>query len=104
MILVTGASGKTGKAIIKSLSKVENICALVHREEHSSALKSLGAEKVIIGDMQDESIIRSAMQGIRAVYHICPNMNPNEIEIGKVLIKAAQENKIEHFVYHSVVH
>ena len=46
MILITGAGGKTGRTLIKMLSKVESVCAFVHREEHVSVLKSLGAEKL----------------------------------------------------------
>jgi NAD(P)H dehydrogenase (quinone) len=104
LILITGAGGKTGKALIKVLSKVESVSALVHREEHVSILKSLGAEKVIVGDMLDESTIQSAVKNVRAIYHICPNMNPNELEIGKLIIDSAKQNGVEHFVYHSVLH
>ena len=104
MILVTGAGGKTGRTLIKALSKVESVCAFVHREEHVSILKSLGAEKVIVGDMHDEAAIRSAMQGVRSVYHICPNMNPDEVAIGKLVIDEARKAGVEHFVYHSVLH
>jgi len=104
MILVTGAGGKTGRTLVKALSKVESVCAFVHREEHVSVLKSLGAEKVIVSDMRDESAIRSAMQGVRSVYHICPNMNPDEAVIGKLVIAAGRESDVEHFVYHSVLH
>ena len=104
MILITGAGGKTGKAFVKSLSKVESISALVYREEHISVLKSLGAEKVIIGDLRDDDAIRYSMQGIRGVYHICPNMNPYETEIGNLVINEARNAGVEHFVYHSVLH
>jgi len=104
MILITGAGGKTGRTLIKVLSKVESVCAFVHREAHVLVAKSLGAEKVIVGDMHDESAIHSAMQGVRSVYHICPNMNPDEVEIGKLVIDAARESGVEHFVYHSVLH
>jgi NAD(P)H dehydrogenase (quinone) len=44
------------------------------------------------------------MQGVRAVYHICPNMNPDEIGIGKLIIREAGKAGVEHFVYHSVLH
>jgi uncharacterized protein YbjT (DUF2867 family) len=104
MILLTGAGGKTGKMLIKALANVESVCAFVHREEHVSVAKSLGAEKVLVGDMRDEIAIHSAMQGARAVYHICPNMNPEEAVIGKLVIATARESRIEHFVYHSVLH
>jgi uncharacterized protein YbjT (DUF2867 family) len=104
MILVTGASGKTGKAIVKALSNVESVCVFVRREEHISVLQSLGAEKVVIGDMQDTSALLSATKDVRAIYHICPNMNPHEVEIGKEIIEVAQRSRVEHFVYHSVLH
>lgn len=104
MILVTGASGKTGKAIIKTVSKVEEVCAFVHREEHITVLRSFGAEKVVVGDLHDESAIRAALQGVRAIYHICPNMSPDEVVIGNLVIEAAQQAGVEHFVYHSVLH
>ncbi|MDL1944993.1 NAD-dependent epimerase/dehydratase family protein [Chloroflexi bacterium CFX2] len=104
MILVTGAGGKTGKALLKSLSKAESVCAFVHREEQVVAMKSLGAEKVIVGDLLDESAIRPAMEGVRAVYHICPNMSPEEEVIGKLVIDEAKRAGVDHFVYHSVLH
>lgn len=104
MILLTGANGKTGKAIIKTLSKVEMVCAFVHREDQTPVAKSLGAKKVVVGDLRDESTIRRALQGVRAVYHLCPNMSPDEVRIGKLILDEAQKAGVEHFVYHSVLH
>ena len=104
MILITGAGGKTGRTLVKGLANVEGVSGLVHREEHVSVLKSLGADKIIVGDLRDRAAIRSAMHGIRAIYHICPNMHPDEMEIGKLVIDAAQEAGIEHIVLHSVLH
>ena len=104
MLLITGAGGKTGKTLIKTLSKVEGVCAFVHREEQVAVVKSLGAEKVIVGDMHDEAAIHSAVLGVRAIYHICPNMNPDETVIGNLVIRTACKAGVEHFVYHSVLH
>ncbi|MCQ3935661.1 MAG: nucleoside-diphosphate sugar epimerase [Chloroflexi bacterium] len=104
MILLTGASGKTGKALLKSLTKAEGVCAFVHREEQVSVASSLGAEKIIVGDLRDKVAIRSAMEGVRAVYHICPNMSPDEGVIGNLVIGEARKAGVEHFVYHSVLH
>jgi uncharacterized protein YbjT (DUF2867 family) len=104
MILITGAGGKTGRALIKVLSKVESVSAFVHREEHVAVAKSLDAERVVVGDLRDQAAIRLAMQGVRAVYHICPNMSPDEIAIGTLVIREAQKAGIEHFIYHSVMH
>jgi len=104
MILVTGANGKTGRMLIKTLSSVESVCAFVYRKEYVSVAESLGAEDVIVGDLCDKSEVHSAMQGIMAVYHICPNMSPDEEHIGNLIIGAARGVGVEHFVYHSVLH
>ena len=104
MIFITGAGGKTGRALIKALSKAESVYAFVHREGHVAVAKALGAEKAIVGDMHDETEIRSAMHGVRAVYYICPNMDPDEAVIGNLVTGQAREAGVEHFVYHSVLH
>ena len=104
MILITGAGGKTGRTLIRMLSKRESVCALVQHEEHVSIVRALGVEKVITGDMRDEATIHTAMEGVRALYHICPNMSPQESTIGELVINAARANGVEHFIYHSVLH
>jgi NAD(P)H dehydrogenase (quinone) len=104
MILITGAGGKTGRALIKAFSSVESVSAFVHRQEHVSVVESLGAEKVIVGDLRDESAVHSAMEGARAVYHVCPNMSPDEVVIGKLVVGEARRVGVSHFVYHSVMH
>ena len=104
MIFITGAGGKTGRALIKMLSEVESICALIHREEQRTILQSLGADKIVLGDIRDDDAIRYGLQGARAVYHICPNMSPDEVFIGKLVIDEARNAGVEHFVYHSVLH
>lgn len=104
MILITGAGGKTGRALIRSLSMSQKICAFVHNDEQAVVAKALGVERAVVGDLRDESAIRSAMQGVSALYHICPNMNQFESEIGELWIRAARECKLSHFVYHSVLH
>lgn len=104
MILITGAGGKTGKALTSALSNIESVCALAHRKDQVKTLTSLGAEKVLVGDLGDPSLVRSAMDGVRAVYHICPNMSPDEVGIGELAIRMARACGVEHFVYHSVLH
>jgi uncharacterized protein YbjT (DUF2867 family) len=105
MILVTGAAGKTGRAVIKALvAKDHDVRALVHREDQAQLVRSLGAREAIVGDMLSETTLERAARGVRAVYHICPNMSPDEIRIGKIAIAAAHSAGIERFVFHSVLH
>lgn len=104
MILLTGAGGKTGRTLIQSLSNAMSVCAFAHREEQVPDLKSLGAAKVIVGDLRDEAAIRTAMKGASMVYHICPNMSPDEVVLGRLMIGEAGKAGVRHFVYHSVLH
>ncbi len=105
MILVTGAAGKTGLAIIRAIAaKGPPVRALVHREEQVEKVAAVGARDWIIGDMRSEAILEQAVRGVRAVYHICPNVSPDEVTIGHKIVAAAQEAGVELFVYHSVLH
>ena len=105
MILVTGAAGKTGRYVIQELvEKGARIRALVHRRENIERVEEIGALEVVHGDLRDRRTVDQAVKGIRAIYHIPPNVHPDEVAIGKTVISAAQSAKIEHFVYHSVVH
>ncbi|MBU3201137.1 NmrA family NAD(P)-binding protein [Clostridium estertheticum] len=105
MILITGANGQTGRAIIKALlSKGEQIRAFVHTTEQIQEIKSLGEIDVFAGDMMNQKSVDEALIGISTVYHICSAVNPNEVEIGQIVINAARNARVEHFVYHSVLH
>ena len=106
MILITGAGGKTGRALIKALSNVRSVCAFVYHPEQVPEIKALGAEQVIVGDLRDEAALKSlrALKGVQAVYHICPNMNPDEVVIGRSVIDLARDLGVGHLVYHSVLH
>lgn len=104
MVLVTGAAGKTGRAVVRALAQHGlEVRALVFREAHSAPLRELGAVQVLAGDMRDEGTFRAATSGVRAVYHICPNVHPEEVAIGKSAIAAARSSGVERFVYHSVL-
>jgi NAD(P)H dehydrogenase (quinone) len=105
MILITGAAGKTGRAVLKALSEQgETVRVLVRRQEQVDEMIKLGANSGLVGDMEYAENYNSAMAGVRAVYHICPNMHPDEVKIGSLAIEAARRCNIEHFIYHSVLH
>ena len=105
MILITGAAGKTGQAIIRALLKREkHIRALVHKNAQIQLLQDLGVQEVIAGDMSSRKTMSRAMERVESVYHICPNVSPDEIKIGKILIQAAKSAEVEDIVYHSVLH
>ncbi len=105
MILVTGAAGKTGQAVIRALTvKGATVRALVHRPEQARIVEGLGAREVADGDMRLQTTMDQAARGVRAVYHICPNVSPDEVTVGRTAIAAARSAGVKRFVYHSVLH
>ncbi len=105
MILISGAAGKTGLAIIRALSRRgKAVRAWVYREGQSQRVLAQGATEVILGDMLDQHVWREALRGVEAVYHICPNMNPDEEAMAAVLLSELQRLDGARLVYHSVLH
>ena len=105
MILITGAAGKTGRAIIRSLaSRGEELRAFVRTEAQASQVLDLGAREFIIGDLRDLSSLEKAFRGVIAVYHISPNVSPHELSIGQSIIAQVKAAEVNRFVYHSVLH
>ena len=104
MILVTGAGGKTGRAVISALvERGATVRGIVKSAAAAEKIRALGAE-ASIGDMLNVEDVRRAATGARAIYHIAPNVNPDEIEFGKNAIAAAKAEGVERFVFHSLCH
>jgi uncharacterized protein YbjT (DUF2867 family) len=104
MILVTGSAGKTGFAVLQALHEVgASVRALIHRPDQITLVEPL-VQDIIVGEMNSQSIMNRAVQGVHSIYHICPNVHPDEVSIGQTVIAAAQSVGVDHFVYHSVLH
>ena len=105
MILVTGASGKTGRAVIAALAaRGEQVRALVHRAEAVASVLAAGAQEAVVGDMLAVDDLRAACRGVAAVYHICPNMHAGEVAMAETLLGAMAQTGVRRLVYHSVLH
>jgi uncharacterized protein YbjT (DUF2867 family) len=105
MILVSGASGKTGSAVLHALAR-KNLPAraLVHRDDQIEAAGAAGAVDAIRGDLGSLADLEQAMAGVEKVYHICPNMHPDELPIAMRVVTAAKKMGVGQIVYHSVLH
>ena len=78
--------------------------ALVYREEQVHQVEALGATDVLVGDMRSNDTLERAVDGSEGVYHICPNVDPDEFEIGNSIVASAVSANVGHFVFHSVLH
>jgi len=105
MVLVTGAAGKTGRAVVRALAaRGLPVRALVRRDAQASIIQSEGAVEVVAGDLRDEDAAGRAVGGVACVYHICPNVHPDEVAIGQRVLAACRTARVDRFVYHSVLH
>lgn len=105
MILVTGAAGKTGLAVLAAL-KVRGVKtrAFVRDDEQILPVRQAGATEVVVGDLLDADVWRLATTAVSHIYHIGPNMHPNEVRIGQLMIAAARAIGNCKVVFHSVLH
>ena len=103
MILVSGAAGLTGTAVIAALKQRNAEVVALTRGPSADRLRAAGADHVRQADFRDRGSLAAAMRGVHAVYHICPRMQPDETEIGLAMIAAARDAGVRLFGYHSVI-
>lgn len=105
MILVTGAAGKTGLAVLAALKqRGAKTRAFVKDDDQILPVRQAGAAEVVVGDLLDADVWRLATTAVTAIYHIGPNMHPQEVRIGQLMIAAARTVGNCRVVYHSVLH
>ncbi|MEP3275615.1 MAG: NmrA family NAD(P)-binding protein [Stappiaceae bacterium] len=97
-ILVTSASGKTGRSVVlQLLEKGYSVRAFVHRiDARSERLAGAGAE-IFEGDQYDIGDMRRAMDGVKRAYQCAPTA-PNGLHFNAVFTAAAHEAELEHVV------
>lgn len=94
-ILVTGATGKTGAAVVEQLrAKDWPVRALVHqRDARSERLQRLGAE-VVMADMHDPDQLQDALCGVKRAYYL-PLFQPHMLQAAAAFAAAARASRLE---------
>lgn len=97
-ILVTGATGNTGRAVVDELlARGVPVRALVHsKDARSAALERRGAETAV-ADMFDPDQILAAMRGTQRAYYL-PLYHPYMIQSAAAFAVAARDAKLEAIV------
>lgn len=97
MILVTGATGNVGSAVVAELvAKGVDVRALVHDEAKVNGLREAGVE-VFIGDLAEPETLDGAFDGVDKVFLITP-VSPDAAELARNAIDAAKRGGSPHIV------
>ncbi len=106
-VLVTGATGRQGGAVIRHmLPKGWKLRALTFRAD-SAAVERLTDQgiEVVKGDLEDPASLERAARGVYGVYSVQDYWAvgaKREVQQGKNMADAAKKAGVEHFVYSSV--
>lgn len=104
-ILLIAANGRTGRAILRELSRRGlDVRVLIRRTDQYEALSALGASGFALGDLLDPASIERASAGCRTMIYIGPPMHPDELAMATHCLASAAKTGVAHFVYYSVLH
>ena len=97
-VLITGATGDTGRSAVRhSINAGLSVRAMVRKADaRSKALQETGAD-VVLGDLQEIQTIRQAMEGMDAAYFVYP-VAPGLISATVNFLQAAKEARLSFIV------
>jgi uncharacterized protein YbjT (DUF2867 family) len=106
-ILITGATGKQGGALINELAGADWTLRAMTRHPNGDAAEKLRARgvEVVAGDLDDAASLKTALQGAWGVFGVQNTWEAGverEEEQGQRLAEMAREAGVQHFVYASV--
>ena len=97
MILITGATGKSGSATARALNNLgQSYRALIRNPEKEEELKALGAE-VVIGSIEDNQSLVKAMSDVEKVLILLPN-SENQLALETQIVDVALQSGTKHIV------
>lgn len=106
VVTVFGGTGKQGGSVVRVLLDVGTYKVRVPTRNISSdaaqSLRGQGVE-VVVGDMNDDGLVRSAVAGARAVYAVTDSWDPatgsGEVDQGVRVAKAAKDAGVSIFIW-----
>lgn len=112
-VLVTGASGRTGREILRELSDTSfHVRALTRSAANRESLREAGADEVVIGDLLDQSAAWRAVEGCDAILFAAGSslstglLRPSQVVDGDGvlnLVEAAGRENVDAFVFQSSI-
>jgi len=98
MILLTGATGKTGGEVARQLASAGvPFRALIRDPDKAEELKALGAE-LVVGDIADQAFLPRALSGVKKAFLVMPN-NEEQLVLENQFTDACAAAGVQHLVY-----
>jgi len=101
MILITGASGNVGKAVLQEVARREPKFRGMYRSKEEAAKAPAGCEAVL-ADFSDTPSLRKALDGVTAVYIVCSPI-PQLVELESNVVDACKEAGVKQVVLNSAL-
>ncbi len=106
-ILITGASGKLGKSVVKFLAEkiyAKNIAVLL-RDKHEELIKQYKSKNfdVRVADYDNLASLKLAFHDIQVLYFVSGNDIENRLPQHKHVVEAAKSAGIKNIIYTSTV-
>ena len=103
-VLVIGAAGKTGRAVTRALLACEVVVRAGVRPGSTSTPYAGASVHGVPLDLVSGAGLPVAVAGVDAVYHLAPNVHPDEVGMARRVAEAAAAEGISRFAFHSVLH
>ena len=101
MILVTGASGNVGGAVLNELRRLGAPVRAMYRSEADASKAPTGVDRAI-ADFADRPSLDRALEGIERVFLVCSPI-PQLVELETNMVEACRAHDIRHLVYNSAL-
>jgi len=98
MILITGATGKTGGEVARQLAAAGvPFRALVRSPDKAAEIPQLGAT-IVVGDLADKESLKLALDGVEKAFLVLSN-DEQQLVLEKQFTDAAVAGGVKHLVY-----
>jgi uncharacterized protein YbjT (DUF2867 family) len=101
MILITGASGMVGRAVLEEMRKAKKPLKAMYRNAEDAKKTPTGVTSVI-ADFADKASLKRALEGVETVYLVCSPI-PQLVELESNAIDASKEAGVRHIALNSAM-